>query len=446
MWTRQDLDTVMAHPVNKQQRKFGPLPGTVSGKGVVGAYPEVTDELLTLKYISEGRSIARLGDGELNIAMGGSGISQREVPPEMRKEMLQVLANPGKCLVGIPNPFSRTPKKQSWLKYATKDVIAGCMLLPKYVSSFITRPDSAPWIDTPAFWSMMRGLWRNKEVTLVYGGPTSKSLQPEWLLKDGARIVHPILGKRSGAYCGIDELEGLIGKPKHPVLLCLGPTATILAWRLAQKGVWAMDLGHVGMFINAAGSFNLKNDSLVTEEYRGVLAATHEKYKADGKPWGVSGRKFSTEVVEFYRRLGADTLLDYGCGQQTLKDALQKFEPPIRVMGYDPGIPEKAALPKPCCLVTCTEVMEHVEPEKITDVVGHINSLALKGAFFTISCDTAGEILADGRNAHLVVEEPEYWLQVMRGWDNWYIDNHHYDAIKKRIYIWMVRKGTVVVS
>jgi len=41
-----------------------------------------------------------------------------------------------------------------------------------------------------------------------------------------------------------------------PILLCLGPTATVLAWRLAKRGKWALDLGHIGMFMKRLGVIN----------------------------------------------------------------------------------------------------------------------------------------------------------------------------------------------
>lgn len=433
----------MKHKENKQQIKYGPRKGTPYGKGIIGAYPEVLDEFTTLDQVLRGRSIARFGDGELNIVTTGTCISQREVPDKMREEMRDLLVAPGKCLIGIPNVFSHTPKRTNWATFACESYVH-YLGMPKYVSSFITRPDSAPWIDVPGYWERIESLWRNKEVMLVYGGPDSKSLKPEWLMERGARNVIPIVGKRTGAYCGIDELEKQIDRPKCPVILCLGPTATILAWRLAQKGVWAVDLGHVGMFMKSKGAYAVKPVDLVTPEYGATLEATHAKYLAEGVPWGRSGRKFVREVTEFYARLGADSLLDYGSGQETLRQELAQLDPPItriNVTCYDPGIPNRAALPKPADLVTCTEVLEHVEPEQLSRVLGHINALALKGAFLTISCDHAGELLADGRNAHLIVEDYEWWLNMLQGWSNWYVDKREIREREKRLLVWLVKKA-----
>lgn len=432
----------MTHPTNKQQIKFGPRPGTKAGKSEIGAYPEVIGEETTLDMVIAGRGIARYGDGELNLAMGGTCISQRQRTDAMQKELLHILANPGRCLVGIPNTFSRTGRQASWLKYATVPVIKQCFPLSKYVSSFITRPDSAPWIDMPAYWDKMRSLWQGRTVTLVYGGPDSKSLKPDWLVKEGAARVIDIAGKRTNAYAGIDELQERVGKVKHPVLICLGPTATCLAWRLANQGVWAIDLGHVGMFMRSTGAFNYKLDDLASPGYRQVLMDTHAQAIKDEKPWGTSARKFVVDIVEFYRRLDACTMLDYGCGQRTLQTSMGKLDPPIRVMNFDPGIEGLNRLPlKPGELVVCTEVLEHVEFDKLNNVLGHINALAQKGAFLTIACAPANETLADGRNAHLVVENAEWWLQKVQGWNNWYVDKHRVDALNRRVFIWLVKKG-----
>lgn len=220
------------------------------GKSRLGVYPSVHSEFETLDQVLAGRSIARYGDGELGLALGGTCISQRERHDKLRLELIECLAKPENCLVGIPNIYGGLPERKfhQWLKLAC--VSQTSLYKQKaYHSSFITRPDSAPWINTPAYWEKVRSIWAGKSVTLVYGGPDSKSLKPEWLLRKGAVSVRPVVGKRTNAYCGIDELEEAIGRPVHPVLICLGPTATVLAWRLAKKGLWALDLGHLGMFM-----------------------------------------------------------------------------------------------------------------------------------------------------------------------------------------------------
>jgi len=62
--------------------------------------------------------------------------------------------------------------------------------------------------------------------------------------------VTEIMGPRQHAWSSRAEIidRVMAGKPRR-VLLCLGPSATALAVALCAKGVQAIDLGHVGMFL-----------------------------------------------------------------------------------------------------------------------------------------------------------------------------------------------------
>src|SRR5262245_51769959 len=86
----------------------------------------------------------------------------------LARRLREVLKESGDCLVGIPNIHSDTPKAAFWQRYADQWVTKH-LAAREYVSSFITRPDSAPWIDGPAYWAKVRRLWAGKDVTLVRG-------------------------------------------------------------------------------------------------------------------------------------------------------------------------------------------------------------------------------------------------------------------------------------
>lgn len=434
----------MASQVNKQQKKYGPQPGTHLGKcGKAGIYPVVVDEESTLDLIANGGSIARYGDGELNIVLGGTCISQREVVGNIRQELCEVLAKPGKCYVGIPNVCSPTPKHKSWAQFASE---RHCSAYPleKYVSSFITRPDSAPWIDTAKYWEKMQSLWKGRDVTLVIGG--LRSLRPDAIRLEAAS-VREVWGPRINAYKEIDRIEEEIGKPSGPVLICLGPTATVLAWRLAQKGVWALDLGHVGMFMRHGGSYRHKADDLITPAYQEQIRQLHAQMlevsektgkKTSKSGWGTSGRRYAEEVVEFYKRLEGTTTLDYGSGQETLRKTLAALTPPIRVSCYDPGIKGREGMPKPADLVVCTDVFEHVEPDKIDNVIDHVYTLSAKGVFLAIATRPAKEVLPDGRNAHILLHKPEWWLEKLQKWGGWTIEKS--SVVDYQLRVWLVKK------
>lgn len=352
----------------------------------------------TIDLALQGMSLARFGDGELRLAIGGDAISQRERSPRLVAELQAMLkARPANCLVCIPNIDSATPKAESWAKYAEPKFVA--LYGPQvFGSSFITRPDSAPWIDRPDYWDKVEQLWRGKDVVMVLGD--EKSLTPERCASAASiRVVH---GPRKDAYAEIDRLEDEIGRPAGPVLMCLGVTATVLAARLAPKGVHALDLGHIGMFRRHAGAYRYQLGQLVSNAYRGTLQAMHAREK-----WGADGAKHADAVRAMIEEVQPATILDYGCGRGELANALA----PIRVSGYDPGIPGREGMPKPCDLVVCTDVLEHVEEDMLDNVLGHLNALTGKALYLVIATRPANAVLPDGRNAHLLVKSPDWWLE-----------------------------------
>lgn len=204
-------------------------------------YPDVANESDTLDLVLAGHSLARYGDGELKMAEHGAGIKSQVADPALSARLLGILVESGACLIGIPNIRSDTPKAAHWGKYRR---YAGLLSERPYVSSFITRPDSAPWIDTDDYWARLESLWVGQDVTLVRG--STKSLTADDLV--GAGTVTEIIAPRQHAWAEYASLLERVGRPTR-VLICLGPSATVMAVDLCAQGVQAIDLGHVGMFL-----------------------------------------------------------------------------------------------------------------------------------------------------------------------------------------------------
>jgi hypothetical protein len=146
------------------------------------------------------------------------------------------------------------------------------------------------------------------------------------------------------------------------------------------------------------------HDAFVSDAYRFQLQLKHARTR-----WGTSGQDHAPEILAFARQLGAETALDYGCGVGTLKPRLRPHR--LIVQEYDPGIRVRDRLPGPADLVVCTDVLEHVEPERVGAVWAHLRRLTRKGAYVVVSCRPAQHRLPDGRNAHLTVMEPWFWRQ-----------------------------------
>jgi hypothetical protein len=132
--------------------------------------------------------------------------------------------------------------------------------------------------------------------------------------------------------------------------------------------------------------------ALLSETYRAQLRALHS-----GK-WGDEGHTWATPVAPALR---------------------ERF---FLVTEYDPAIVGKDTPPSPADLVASTDVLEHIEPESLDEVLAHIASLARVGVFLVISCRRAVARLPDGRNAHLIVESPEWWRdKLARHWPSYRI-------------------------
>lgn len=389
-------------------------------------YPLVLNEAPTLESCFV-NSISRFGDGELRLAIGGTCISQRHNPPKLQKELRDILVSTSsECLVAIPNINAAIHKKDHWRKYGSAQYVNLYREGRMYGSSFITRPDSAPWIDSPEYWSRVRDLWKDKDVVLVVGD--KKSITQE-MVSTEAKSCREVWGPKVEAYAHIDRIEEEIGTPSGVVILCLGATATVLAARLSKKGVHALDLGHVGMFMKHAGAYRYMNEDLISAGYKNQITTLHKT-----KRWGADGAKHTAPVQEFAAELRASSVLDYGCGEGKLAKSLPK----IKFMEYDPGIPGKDALPKPADLVVCTDVLEHIEPEKISKVLDHLYRLAAKGCYLVIATRPANALLPDGRNAHLIVQPWAWWMDKLLQ-VGWTIKKFEQKSEKHDVSVWLMK-------
>jgi hypothetical protein len=216
----------------------------------VTTYPAVLGEVETLARVCAGASIARFGDGEFALAEDRS-IRPQRCQPDLAERLRGILrGEAGDCLVGIPNLLAPLPltKAQFWTKYTR----CAALLTPgyPYVSSFITRPDNAPWLDGVQYWTQLESLWRGRDVTLVRGDDPHGTGAVSLVAADltSAASVTEILAPGVNAWSAYATTLDRIGTPAR-ALLCLGATATVLAVDLCARGVHAIDLGHVGMFL-----------------------------------------------------------------------------------------------------------------------------------------------------------------------------------------------------
>lgn len=140
---------------------------------------------------------------------------------------------------------------------------------------------------------------------------------------------------------------------------------------------------------------------LITPQYQAQCAALHV---AD-PGWGDgAAHRDVKRLVQYADDLKTKDVLDYGCG----KGMMAKMWPwPINE--YDPAILGKQQRPAPADFVMCLDVMEHIEPDCLMDVLADLYRVTKKICYMTIALTPAKKHLPDGRNAHLIVEPWEWW-------------------------------------
>jgi FkbM family methyltransferase len=147
------------------------------------------------------------------------------------------------------------------------------------------------------------------------------------------------------------------------------------------------------------------SDMLITEQYRAEQAALHAKGN-----YGTAALHYGGVVAQLLDSTGARSLLDYGCGSR--RSLLQALKLPDDVVyeGYDPAVPDYSRAPMPAELVTCIDVLEHIEPNLLDNVLDNLAELCDPYGFFTVHTGPAQKVLTDGRNAHLTQEGQDWWL------------------------------------
>lgn len=163
-------------------------------------------------------------------------------------------------------------------------------------------------------------------------------------------------------------------------------------------------------------------DDLCSPDYRSQLREMFADHA-----WSGGGVKYLNEVVGLCKKVGATSVLDYGCGGGELVGRLQlkatsvvklqagtqpaaRLLDLVRVSGYDPGVPGREALPEPADVVVCVDVLEHVEPDRVSAVLRHLWFLTNKVALIQVATRAADKRLPDGRNAHLTIDNGSWWF------------------------------------
>jgi trans-aconitate methyltransferase len=142
----------------------------------------------------------------------------------------------------------------------------------------------------------------------------------------------------------------------------------------------------------------------ITKEYQQQLKQLHS---AD-IGWG-NRVQIPKKIIEIVDQFNPCSILDYGCGKGHLTKSMQTRWSEKIITGWDPSTHTWDQLPDSTDFILSTDVLEHVEPAFIEQTLFDLSNRANDIMYHVIACYPAVAILPDGRNAHLIVEKPDWW-------------------------------------
>lgn len=148
---------------------------------------------------------------------------------------------------------------------------------------------------------------------------------------------------------------------------------------------------------------------LISDSYKKQQEHLHET-----TTYGTASIEKAPTVAKIMNNLGIGTLLDYGSSKlcnlfQTLTNE-RLVDHKFKYVPYDPAVERFAERPEPAEMVCCIDVLEHIEPELLDNVLNDLERITECVGFFTVHCGPAAKTLDDGRNAHLIQMPPSWWI------------------------------------
>ncbi|SFN34118.1 glycosyltransferase, SP_1767 family [Candidatus Pantoea varia] len=251
------------------------------------------EETIDLLLQNPQLSLARYGDGELEMTWY-KNIGFQPFDPTLSARLKALLlhdpaANPH-CLICLPDAFRTTRNMRSgsalfWFFHKSfyfKHYEALLNKQVRYGNTSVTRPyhDYKGKHLSRMIFDKFKQLYQGCRVLIVEGSGTRLGLGNNLL--EGASDVKRITTLNRNAFSVYDRLFDTVSKHAvnfDLVLISLGPTATVLAYDLSQRGIRCIDSGHVDI------------------EYEWMLVSATTKIKVEGKNVNEAGVLLSEETT-----------------------------------------------------------------------------------------------------------------------------------------------------
>ena len=233
----------------------------------------ILNEKQTIDYIVDREcSVARFGDGELNMMAHGQDIGFQKSSEALRNELKSVIKEKNESiLICLPNRLNirrgvELERLSKWWQYCIKHFLHDWLkMIPSkhlYGDTNISRLTGEDLFGTKEAQALYTArIWEDKNVILIEGEGTRFGVGNRLL--ENAKSVKRILGPAKNAFNKREKIYEqaicLSKEVENPLfLLALGPTATLLAHDLWRNGFRAIDIGHLDLSFEKA----TRNDTI----------------------------------------------------------------------------------------------------------------------------------------------------------------------------------------
>jgi hypothetical protein len=151
----------------------------------------------------------------------------------------------------------------------------------------------------------------------------------------------------------------------------------------------------------------------ISKEYLNkIVDFRNNKYKT----WGGAVSSKVPQIYKYIVQEDCKSVLDYGSGNSDFKKTVENLYPDhdFKIVEYEPSIPELNIDPEACDMTICVDVLEHVEPDKIDNVLSRIRDKTNKLCFLSICVVESYGQFDDGTNLHILVKPVEWWIEKLK--------------------------------
>lgn len=219
--------------------------------------PRVSRVLESVQYLLwTNKSLARFGDGEVNLMLGRKEFFQ-DKDKELQRRLLQVFKEKdNNLLIGIPDIFTgKMPMNRVnynfWRHYYKRLVLwfikntdHNRLYLGAHMSSPYTTTKTTNCELLDKVYDTFREIWNNKDIVFVRA---NHSQVYDYDIFDNVRSIKIIYAPPKQTWNYYDEIKDKVFNEDKDKLyiLAIGPVSDILAYDLMKDGRRALDLGHL---------------------------------------------------------------------------------------------------------------------------------------------------------------------------------------------------------